>query len=297
MTCNFLLMRLISIICVVLIGCNANLVPLPSAYTINIQFVNYIQSGLPEQDVFVQDTASRDKSRRASGHTVQDCDPSNQFAPGFLQPWMLPPPLSNPCAKDIYVERARPQDALLPSFLAKPVYATTKVIPHDPYRVGVSAPGPFPAGDVLGFTWGEWLAARGSGTYSLMDGHAQLDLSFEHLIPNASYSLWCGRETPPPNYSSSDSPCGTGDGTQNQFRADAAGRASLPLPLKPLVPSNSEATTVLSLTYDRVVPTADGDLGGYGLNNHVQLFFKFPQRSLPERLTTDSPSGGHVLSK
>lgn len=242
---------------------------------VKIQFVSYIQSGLPEQDVFIEPGSVRAEMDPSLRVISQRCNPSVQFAPGFLRPWMVPPS-SDQCAPKVDVVRAEPQDALLPTMLAKPLYAASKVIPHDPNRVGPSPLGPFREGQALGLTWGEWLAATGSGTYTVSDKLAQLDVAFTRLIPNATYSLWCGRETPPPNYSSIEAPCGSADGSQNQFRADAAGEASLHVQFKALPASTADAATVLLLSYDRVVLSTDQELGGYGYNNHTQLYFTFP---------------------
>jgi hypothetical protein len=156
------------------------------------------------------------------------------------------------------------------------LYAANTVVPHDPYRLGPKPLGPFPKGDELGLSLGEWLAARGSGTYAVSGQNTELQLSFEKLVPHGTYRLWCARVTRPPHYASVEKPCGASDGSQNKVQSDANGNASFHLSLKPLPETAAETATVLQLNYTRAIVTQDEELGGYGLNEHVQLYAALP---------------------
>ena len=269
---------LLAVMTQVLTGC-VTFTPAPPFETeVKIQFINYIQSGAPEQDVFIEP----DGTRKNTSALPERCKSGTGVDTNFVPVWMLPPPWLDPCVAIPEVVRPAPEDAQRPVFLAKQVYAAKHVIPHDLHRLGPIPLGPFPKGDALGMTWGEWLAAQGDGTYVVKEGSAELNLSFHNLIPHGAYSLWCGEQTP--SYETFiEAPCGNSKGSQNQISADEWGNASLSIQLKPLPASTQGAATILSLSYDRVAPVADEGLGGYGLNNHVQLHFKFP--SLPVHMS------------
>ena len=223
----------------------------PHTITANIQWMHYIEAGLPEQDVFID----------PNGAHADLPDPDFIGAREILTPSVM---------------RVESKSALTPSILASMVYAAATVVPHDPFKLGANPLGPYYKGDPLGFTLGQWLAARGSGTYAVSGDEAELDMAFQQLVPDGHYALWCGRMSVPPPYSESDKACGAADGSQNRFRADARGNASFHLNLKALPESTPAFTTVFMLTYERDVDSADGDWGGYGLSSHVQLLYTFP---------------------
>jgi hypothetical protein len=223
----------------------------PHVVTTDIQWLHYVDANLPEQDVFIE---------RYGAH-------SNAFDPDYIG------------AREIFVPnlfRVESKSALTPSVLAQPVYAAAALVPHDPLQLGPNSLGPYYKGEALGFTLGQWLAARGSGTYTQTDNHAELMVVFQNLVPDGRYSLWCDRMSATPDYSEVERPCGAADGSQNRFRSDAQGNLSVHLNLNALPIRTPAFTTVLLLTYEHSVESSDGEWGGYGLSSHVQLFYAFP---------------------
>jgi hypothetical protein len=139
------------------------------AKTMDIQFINHIQAGFAEQDVFVE---------------------RNDIAPD-------------------QVARLEVNDAPDPSNLAKILFASAAATPHDPFKVGPTPRGPFAKGAPLGFTVQQWLAATGSGTYKVNAGQSEMKFAFQKLVPNGTYTLWCSRLTLSPNVTSEDIPDGS----------------------------------------------------------------------------------------
>ena len=134
------------------------MLPASHASTTNIRFVSYSQAGLPEQDVFIElDGTQPDASD-----------------PGFLGVNAVRVP---------NVFRLEGKPALTPFNLAKMVYAASTIIPHDPFKLGPQPLGPYNRGDPLGVTLGQWLGARGDGTYTVSGEAAELDLAFQKLVP------------------------------------------------------------------------------------------------------------------
>jgi hypothetical protein len=223
----------------------------PHTVTAKIQWVHYIGADLPEQDVFIE---------LSSAH-VDAPDPDFIGARAIFLPSVF---------------RVEGKAALTPSMLAQPVYAADTIEPHDPFKLGPNPLGPYYEGDPLGFTLGQWLAARGSGSYALTDHEAELTLPFQSLVPEGHYALWCSRIGAALHYTENEKACGAADGSQNRFKADRQGNGNFHVSLKALPESTPAFTTVLVLTYERDSVSLDGDWGGYGLSSHVQLFYAFP---------------------
>ncbi len=199
---------------------------------VDLKFVNHIQQGMAEQDAFIE------RADVSAGQVVR------------------------PKSDDV-------KDA---ANLAKPVYATATVVPEDPFGVSATPFGPFPKGKSLGFTLKQWLAATGSGTYDVNGSEAELDLHFEKLVPNGSYTLLTPRITVPPNFHIEADMAGAADGSQAQLKADAQGNAKFHLKLKPLPSSSKETITALLLAYN-----SEGAFRGEGGKNmHLQLDYMFP---------------------
>lgn len=157
--------------------------------------------------------------------------------------------------------------------LSKPVFASTNAIEHDPFKVEANSTGPFPKGKNLGFTLGKWLDAKGSGTYQIDDENTQLNLNFENLISNSTYSLWCSEMTMPPNFKVEDKPCGKTDGSENLFKSDDTGGGSIDIKMQPLIESTEEMKTIITLVYHNDGKTHADKPGEFGLNSHVQLAY------------------------
>ncbi len=174
------------------------------------------------------------------------------------------------------VFRVEGADGNDPKNLAKTAYASSMPVPHDPFKVGLNPLGPFEEGKSLGFTLGQWLAATGSGIYSVDRGNAVLNLSFENLVPKGVYTVWCSRLTFPPNSNIVDLPCGAADGSENVFNTDEEGSANFNLKLKPLEQSTKETASAIAIAYHSDGKTYGANPGDFGLNSHVQLFFLMP---------------------
>lgn len=228
------------------------LAAVPKGQTVKVEFVNHIQAGLPEQDVFVGG---------------EGLDPGE-------------------------VTRVDVKDAAFPGNLVKELFASAKAVAHDPFKLGKKPLGPFVKGGSLGFTLGQWLAARGGGTYRTDGNGAHLNLWFTRLVPRGTYTVWCSRVTFPPSPKIVDRPCGAADGSQNSFHAAANGAGSFRLNLDPLPPSTRETKTIVAVAYHSNGQTYGTDPGAFGLNSHVQLFFALPE--LPQELT-GSPAKGWAL--
>lgn len=186
-----------------------------------------------------------------------------------------------PTTEKVYrVEGAEAKD---PKILSKTAYAAAAKVDHDPFKLGKNPLGPYDAGKSLEFTLGDWLAASGSGTYSINDGKAKIKVSFQKLVPNGIYTVWCSRLTFPPNFNVVDRPCGASDGSKNSFKADAEGSADFKLDLKPLEESTKETTSLIAIAYHSDGKTHGESAGDFGLNSHVQLFFPVP---VPETSNT-----------
>lgn len=162
------------------------------------------------------------------------------------------------------------------SLLAKTVFAAASATAHDPFKLGQNPLGPFQKGKSLGITLGDWLAATGKGTYVVEGDNAKIDFSFQKLVPNATYTVWCSRLTFPPNANVVDKPCGNPDGSENIFKTDENGNGSFALTLKPVEESTKETASIFAIAYHSDGKTYGANPGDFGLNSHVQLFFLVP---------------------
>ncbi|MHB8119627.1 MAG: PGF-CTERM sorting domain-containing protein [Methanothrix sp.] len=200
------------------------------------------------------------------------------------------------------VERSQAEE---PAILAKEAYATTSATPHDVYKISHSPLGPFPRGKDLGFTQEDWLEAIGTGTYVEENGIATLNLTFEHLVPNGTYSVWINRVTMPPHYQEVFTPIGAPDGSENAFKADSSGHAVFNMKIKPLpastnvtfkdftsmfvtksAPISADITwTLIVVVYHsdgRTYGANPGDLGESAHGQLVHLMYAKPIRSFQE---------------
>lgn len=196
--------------------------------------------------------------------------------------------------QDVFVEssddpkkviRVEGDQAKDPKTLAMKAYAAASVVEHDPFKLGTNPLGPYPKGKALGFTLEDWLAAGGSGTYMVDEDTATLDFTFQKLVPNGVYTVWCSRLTFPPNPAVVDRPCGATDGSENVFTALADGSGQFKLTLKPLEESTKETVSVFALAYHSDGKTYGANPGDFGLNSHVQIFFLIPPAQAAESPT------------
>jgi LPXTG-motif cell wall-anchored protein len=162
---------------------------------------------------------------------------------------------------------------------AKMLYASTAPVAPDPKNLG-----PFPKGAALGVTLQQWLAATGSGSYSVDGDTAELKLSFQNLVPNGTYTMWCALVPSAPNTRPQLLPCGAPDGSQNVFKADAQGNGAFDLNMKALPDTTPEQATVIAPAYHSDGKTHGASPGDFGLNSHVQLIFKLQPAASPSTL-------------
>lgn len=164
--------------------------------------------------------------------------------------------------------------------MSAPLFASATAIEHNPFDP--KAVGPYPRGEALGMTLGQWLKTKGQGTYTYRDGEGSLKLRFSGLVPNGVYTIWnvfAPASPPEPFTGTLDLPLGAGDGSESMFRAKADGTATFTHTFKPgLQFSDVWTNTMLGVCYHRDGKTHGGSPGPFGLHSHVPLFVKLPKR-------------------
>ena len=234
--------------------------------TMQIQFLHYAQLGMPEQDVFIEPYNWLDDLPSNFIYPLRPHDWREEIPSNFIEPRSL-------LAPDVV---RIPAMTLAPTYLAKQLYAAVTVIPHEPLTPGAQALGPFAKGDALGLTLRQWLAARGSGMKVATGDAAELRLNFQALVPYGQYALQCVNVPSRSDADSVETDCPDWSSLATRFQPDGEGTATLWLRIPALPEGRPEWTTVLQLVYERAVIKWDGDLGGYGWNEHVQLLFPVP---------------------
>lgn len=163
------------------------------------------------------------------------------------------------------------------SVLYQNMVGVTESYPQDPFRISDAPLGPYEAGEDLGFTAMEWLAGTGTGTYYANHTTASLELSFENLLPNAVYSIWCTRVTLPPEFTVTHTACGLIDGSDGVFTTDAEGNGAITITeVSPLEPSSDTARSAITVFYHSDGMTHGYTPGEYGVNTHFQLLSMLP---------------------
>ena len=157
------------------------------------------------------------------------------------------------------------------SSLSQPLFASTTGAEHDPFKLNENPLGPYEAGEELGFTLGEWLAASGSGSYTVNGNRATLHASFTNLVPNGVYTMWCSRMVLPPAFQIRNYPCGDAAGTENTFVADENGNATFTLEIRVMGESTEKILSMFAINYHSDGNTSGADPGNFGFNAHVQL--------------------------
>lgn len=212
--------------------------PVEMARQTEIQFVNHIQAGMPEQDVFVAKNDDGDSNSSRNGY------------------------------------RMVPEDAA--QFMDAPVYMSVDAQPHDPFVLSEKPFGPFEISADLGFTMSEWLAGTGSGIYTVMGDQAKLSLTFNDLVPNAMYTVWCPTIALPPVGTIIDEPCGAASGSENTFFTDNSGGATFQVSMSRLADSTDYVLRSIAIAYHSDGQSYGPHPGDFGQNSHVQLFAAIP---------------------
>jgi hypothetical protein len=161
-------------------------------------------------------------------------------------------------------------------YLAAPLVAARHNVNHNPFQVGSEPVGPYAKGADLGFTLDQWLAASGTGTYTVAGFEAEIYVRFQNLVPSGVYSLWHAEITNPPDAHVFDKLWWAGDGSQNIFQADEQGTAEFRLMVRPLSESTENVTAVLAAVYHSDGKTYGPYAGDFGRNSHVQLLTTIP---------------------
>lgn len=161
------------------------------------------------------------------------------------------------------------------------LYYPAKEVTHAPFDP--SDIGPYPKGRPMGFTLGEWLAARGSGSYRCDNGKGELSLNFTGLRSDAVYTIWhFFFASPPtkPSIGTYDIPLGTRDGAQSVFRTDGMGNANIRKTIMPcLQMSGEQIASGLAVAWHSDGRTYGALPGQFSLNSHVHLFAMLPKRA------------------
>lgn len=187
------------------------------------------------------------------------------------------------------VYRATPEQARNPEILDLEAYATTNHTPQDPLMETAHPVGPLPRGADLGFTMGDWLAAKGEGTYLEENGNATMNFVFQNLIPNGTYTVWWAGVTHEP-YRFVVAPAGAADGSENSFKADAAGNGTFHVRMQPLPPGSNETRTLIVVRYHSDGKVPGSTPGPYGKTAHVQLLYRMPLPEITETVKAENTS-------
>jgi WD40 repeat protein len=157
--------------------------------------------------------------------------------------------------------------------LALPVYRTAVEVELDFFEAPFET-GPYPQGEPLGFTLGDYVAAEGHGTYVVQGDRAAVALTFDRLVPHGLYTVWCVTlffSTA----SIAEYPCLAPDGTMYSFTADETGHAAISMDIAAFPPSTSDTVYEIAIAYHSDGKTHGGSAGEHGRNVHAQMFFDF----------------------
>lgn len=141
----------------------------------------------------------------------------------------------------------------------------------DPFQLSDNPLGPFDAGEPLNMTMRDYLGARGSGTYTVTDDMATIDLSFDRLMPNGVYTLWCSTLNRPPEFSVEDRPCGAPDGSEANFVADEHGELDVEMTFPALDLPTETTVSVIAIAWHSDGETYGEHTGDFGRVTFVPL--------------------------
>jgi hypothetical protein len=161
------------------------------------------------------------------------------------------------------------------------LYSAAVRVPHNPFDESTN--GPWPKGEPLGITLGQWFAAEGSGSYTCENGEGRLEVAFDGLVPEGVYTMWHYFMAWPPTdpfIGTYDLPLGSRDGAQSVFQADAEGRASFDRTFHPCLQLTGEhLASGLAIAWHSDGQTYGVEPGEFGKDSHVQLYTGLPQRA------------------
>ncbi len=186
--------------------------------------------------------------------------------------------------QDVYLEREPGSDEVWrvtrgDNDMSAPLFRAAHPVEHDP--MNPEAIGPYPKGEPMGLTLGQWLKHQGTGTYTCRNGEGTLDTSFTGLVPAGVYTMWHAFIAMPPSPESGviELPLGARDGSESVFRADANGKASFVHTFKPCLEMTDVWTTsMLAINYHSDGRDWGASPGEFGTNAHIPLFLMLPNR-------------------
>lgn len=161
--------------------------------------------------------------------------------------------------------------------LDTPLFGTTKEPPFEPMKRELTET--YPKGEALGINLGEWLAAKGSGTYQCDGQKATISATFDNLIPDSVYTMWNFIDAAPPTepYQSLVLPSGNRDGSQSIFQSDANGNGAYEVVIEPCPEmSGTQTAAGLAIAWHSDGKTYGIYTGGLGVLAHAQLMTVFP---------------------
>lgn len=169
------------------------------------------------------------------------------------------------------VSRVTPDAPL--SQLEEPIYtmASAENFIFDPFQLSDNPLGPFEAGDPLDMTLRDYLGARGSGTYTADGDIATVDLSFDRLMPNGVYTLWCSTLHRPPEFEVIDRPCGAADGSENAFTSDEHGELQIQMSFPVLDLPTETSLSIIAIAWHSDGQTYGDHPGNFGTVTFVPL--------------------------
>jgi hypothetical protein len=159
------------------------------------------------------------------------------------------------------------------SMLEQPIYtmASAEDFVFDPFQLSDNPLGPFEAGDSLDMTLRDYLGARGSGTYIVDGDMATVDLSFDRLMPNGVYTLWCSTLNRPPEFEVIDKPCGADDGSENTFTSDEYGELQIQMSFPALDLPTETSLSIIAIAWHSDGQTYGEYTGDFGRASFVPL--------------------------
>jgi len=158
------------------------------------------------------------------------------------------------------------------------LYASTEEAPFEPMKAAPTET--YPKGGSLGFTLGDWLKAKGSGSYACNGNKATIKASFQGLVPNGVYTMWNFIDLDPPAepWQGLLVPTGKRDGSQSVFSSDAKGNATYDQVVEPCPQlSATQSLAGLAIAWHSDGKTYGISPGGLGVVSHAQLMTMFPR--------------------
>jgi hypothetical protein len=158
------------------------------------------------------------------------------------------------------------------------LYASMKAPPFEPMKAEPTET--YPKGAALGITLGDWLNAKGTGSYACDGKQATIKSSFQNLVPNAVYTMWNFIDLDPPTdpWQGLLVPAGTRDGSQSIFKTDARGNGTYELVIENCLQlSGTQSLAGLAIAWHNDGKTYGFSPGGLGVVSHAQLMAFFPR--------------------